>query len=224
MSEIEPLTSFVKEQISFHEKMAKKYDDNPYRHNIHLKTRERFQELEAYLQEIADRGTAKFDANNRSAKAQKRIQLTLEDIQDIPDDLLKELNVSDTDKQELLIEHIIATSGGVSSIDKILVELYRRTREVNKRNTLISRLYRMVQRGVIYRVPGKNGVYSTYELSPQEAKNMFGQTDDGEEASPAAPSTPPAPAPAPAAPPTPHPGDKLKQRLLSSAGSSIRRA
>jgi hypothetical protein len=88
------------------------------------------------------------------------------------------------------IEHIIAQSGGFLSLDKIMVELYKRTREIHKRNTLTSRLYRMAQRGTIYNVPGKKGVYSTYEISEQDAKKMFGQdvTDEAPSAQSSAPS------------------------------------
>jgi hypothetical protein len=174
MNKVETFIHFVKEQIAFQEKMANKYDDNAYRHNLHIKTAGKLNELLAYMEEIEERGHARFDSNNRGDSAKKRIKLTLEDIQNIPEELIKELNVTETDKQDLVIEHVIASSGGVLSLDKILVELYRKTREIHKRSTLISRLYRMVQRGVIYNVPGKKGVYSTYELSEQDAKRMFG--------------------------------------------------
>src|SRR5438046_6413225 len=114
---------------------------------------------------------------NRGDSPRKRIQLTYEEIEDAPEELLKELNITDTDRQEYLIEYLIAHAGGVLSLDKIMMQLFVRTKEVPRRNTITSRLYRMAGKGMIYNVPGKKGVYSTYELSEQEAKKMFGQLD-----------------------------------------------
>ena len=155
---------------------------------MHTKSKNRFAELADYLGQIKSHGLD-FDNNTlaRSVSAQKRIQLTYEDVQGLPEELVKELNISDTDRQEMIIEHIIAASGGVLSLDKILIELYRRTGEIHKRNTLTSRLYRMAQRGTIYNVIGKKGVYSTYEISETDAKKMFGQDGDAtaEEPTPA---------------------------------------
>jgi hypothetical protein len=90
-----------------------------------------------------------------------------------------------------------------------MVELYKRTKEVPRRNTMTSRLYRMAGRGMIYNVPGKKGVYSTFELTEQEAKKMFGQFDDIEEVQPPSPGEKATNAP---------PGDKIRTKLLDSAG------
>jgi hypothetical protein len=230
MRKIEDYVGFVKDQVQVQDKLATKYANEPYRHNRHLQARNSFSELAEYLEQIRAHGL-KFDDTslNRSLSAQKRIQLTFEDIQGLPEDLIKELNVSDTDRQEMVIEHIIAQSGGVLSLDKILVELWRRTGEVHKRNTMISRLYRMAQRGMIYNVPGKKGVYSTYEISEQDAKKMFGQDGDGGgEEPPTAPGpNPPAPTPsakATSAPaPRQFPTSKIKAELLGTTGSLTRR-
>jgi hypothetical protein len=205
MGKIDEYLEFVKEQIRVQDKLATKYDDEAYRRNLHVKSKHSFEELAGYLDQLKARRLEFDDASiNRSISAQKRIQLTLEDLQGLPDDLIKELNVTETDRQEMLIEQIIAQSGGFSSLDKILVELYRRTGEVNKRNTMVSRLYRMAQKGMIYNVPGKKGVYSTYEIPEADARKMFGQDGDSEESPPANPT-----------PPAPSASDKLKARLLA---------
>lgn len=219
MGKIEDYIGFVKDQVQIQDRLATKYDHEPYRSNRHVKARNSFAELAEYLEQIKDHGLD-FDDNsmNRSLSAQKRIHLTYEDIQGLPDELIKELNVTDTDRQEMVIEHIIAQSGGVLSLDKILVELYRRTREVHKRNTLTSRLFRMAQRGMIYNVPGKKGVYSTYEISEQDAKKMFGQDRETEETPP-----PPQP-PGPPSPPAGGGMDRLKARFLEGTASTGRKS
>ena len=74
---------------------------------------------------------------------------------------LKMARISESDKAEFTIVSLIDESGGVASLDQILVALYRKTGEISKRLGLNSRLYRMVQKGLIHSVPGKKGVYST---------------------------------------------------------------
>jgi len=177
MAKMESFIAFVKEQVLFQERMANKFSDDEYRRGLHMKTGNRFQELLQYLQELESRGSAVYNSNNRSTSAQKRILLTFEEVEGLPAELIKELNMNEADMQELVIEHIIAQSGGVLSLDKIMIELYKRTKEIPKRNATVSRLYRMAARGAVFNVPGKKGVYSTYELSDQDAKRMFGQTD-----------------------------------------------
>ena len=206
MGKIDDLVAFVKEQVQVQDRLAIKYDHEPYRRNRHVNTKNKFAELAEYLEQVKNRGLDFGDNSlNRSLSAQKRIQLTFEDLQGLPDELVKELNVTDTDKQEMVIEHIIAQSGGVLSLDKILVELYKRTGEIHKRNTLISRLYRMAQKKMIYNVSGKKGVYSTYEISEPDAKKMFGQDGESEDTSP----------------PAPTPGPKSRRDLQRSARSDL---
>jgi Fe2+ or Zn2+ uptake regulation protein len=212
VSKIEDYISFVKEQVSVQDKLSKRYEDDPYRRGLHAKAGESFSKLSGFLEEIRRKGTRDTAYLNRGSSPQKRIQLTYEDIENAPEELLKELNVSETDKQELLVEYLIAQEDGVLSLDRIMVDLYKRTREVPKRSTLISRLYRMVNRGMIYNVPGKKGVYSTYELSEQDAQKMFGLVDVEAEETPSSS--------APAQPPSGSANrvvDRLKSSLMSSS-------
>ena len=221
MGKIENYLAFVKEQVSVQEKLAKKYEED-YRRAMHIKTANGFAEIARFLEEIQKKGTEHLGYMNRGNAPQKRLFLTFEEIENAPEELLRELNISETDRQELLIEYIIAEHEGVFSLDKIMMELYNRTREVPKRSTVTSRLYRMVGRGMIYNVPGKKGVYSTYELSEQDAKKMFGQFDEsGEEAAiptvaPSAPTRNPV-----AAAPSGMSAQaaRLKERFLTSAAA-----
>lgn len=208
MAKIDDYLNFVKEQAAIQDRLATRYSDESYRSNRHIQAKQKFTELADYIEQIKSHGL-QFDSSslNRSISAQKRIQLTFEDIQGLPDELVKELSITDTDKQEMVIEHIIAQSGGYLSLDKIMVELYRRTGEIHKRNTLTSRLYRMAQRGMIYNVPGKKGVYSTYEIPEADARRMFGQ-DGAAEESPASP-------PAPATPSPPSTLERLRAKAMS---------
>jgi hypothetical protein len=94
--------------------------------------------------------------------------------------LIRELSISDADKQEFAIVGIINDGGGILSLDKIMVGIFRKTGEVVKRTATISRLYRMAQKGLIYSVPLKKGFYATRPTSEQDVRRIFG-TEDGEE-------------------------------------------
>lgn len=89
------------------------------------------------------------------------LRLSPSDIEDLPEELLAELSLNESDKKEFLIMDIIDEVGGVASLDRILVSLYRRTGEIEKRAKMVSRLYRMTTKNVIYALPDKKGVYST---------------------------------------------------------------
>lgn len=181
MGKIENYVEFVKEQVGVQQKLAKKYESSPYRKGQHLASAKNFAELEGFLTEIQTKGTQDTSYLNRGDSPQKRLLLTFEEIDGLPEELLKELNVSDTDKQDFMVEHLIAQAGGILSLDKIMIELYRRTGEIPKRNTITSRLYRMAGKGMIYNVPAKKGVYSTYEVTEQEVKKLFGNVEADEE-------------------------------------------
>jgi hypothetical protein len=177
MSLIERHLPFVKEQIEFQERMANRYDFQPWRREKHLNSANTFREL---AKDIAD-AQKRLDELSRHVDSTeniyKKISLTLDDLQGLPDELMQELSISESDKLEFSIVSVINESGGILFLDKILVGLFRQTKEVHKRNVLTSRLYRMRQKGVIFNVPGKAGCYSTRPISEQEAKRIFGQED-----------------------------------------------
>ncbi|TWC65285.1 hypothetical protein FBX98_11448 [Burkholderia sp. SJZ115] len=75
--------------------------------------------------------------------------------------MLAELSLNDSDRKDFLIVEIIDDIGGTASLDRILVNLYKRTGEIEKRTKLVSRLYRMVSKDLIYQSPDRKGVYTT---------------------------------------------------------------
>lgn len=198
MGKLDHYLAFVKEQVGVQQGLAKKYEDSPFRKGQHLKSAKNLIELADFLAEIQANGTQDTSYLNRGNSPQKRLLLTYEEIEGAPEELLKELNLSETDKQDLLIEYLIAKAGGVLSLDKIMLQLWKKSGEVPKRNTLTSRLYRMAAKGMIYNVPGKKGVYSTYEVTEEEAKKLFGndgEVDEPASVQPEATSASTAPAP-----------------------------
>lgn len=90
--------------------------------------------------------------------------LSWDELEGLPEELVAELSISDSDKTDFNIIGLIREAGDVASLDRIILNLYKQTGEIVKRANLNARLYRMVQKEQIYSVPGKKGVYSTTKL------------------------------------------------------------
>lgn len=171
---------FIKEHIAVQEKLAKKFDPgskyaNDFRYPLHVSNAERFKSL------LDDISAVDEDLDSRPSSGStvpKEFQLTLfpEEVDGLPQELLAELSESALpDRGETLLLHVINDRGGIATLDQVLVGLYRKTGEVMKRTTLTSKLYRMTQKGTVFVVPSKKGVYSTRRLSQEDVAAMFGE-------------------------------------------------
>lgn len=108
------------------------------------------------------------DFLDNHARAVVPMSPELGDLSDLPPDLIEELAVSQVDELEKQIKLVIGSFGGMADIDQVLVGLYRRFREKQKRRFIQNKLYRMATKNVIFAVPRKRG---TYTLTPPEAEH-----------------------------------------------------
>lgn len=169
MSDIAEFIEFVNQQSAFHARQAIRYVDDPRRSELHSNTATRFSSLAEFLVELQKSPAARhFDAESRNA----RLSLTWEEVEGLPDELLEELSISDSDKSDFNIISLINECGGVASLDRLLVAIYQQSGEVMKRLTLNSRLYRMVGKELIFSVPGKKGIYSTVPVDEETAEKL----------------------------------------------------
>lgn len=164
--------AFINEQITFHEKRVAEFKgkDQEWRRKIHLETAAKFKALAADL--------ALFEAQQNDNQKKpygigNPLSLSGDDIEGLPEELLKELSISDTDRTEFAIVNMIDDAGGILSLDKILIGLFKATGEIYKRQNLTNRLYRMAQKGMIFSVPSKKGAYSTTELTSEEVDELL---------------------------------------------------
>ena len=89
----------------------------------------------------------------------KPIPSTYGDLSDIPPELMKELAGIKVDDLEQQLFTIIKSGAGEVQLDSVLIELFRRFKIIQTRKFLQNKLWRMAQKGVIYSVPGRKGVY-----------------------------------------------------------------
>jgi hypothetical protein len=165
---------FVKQQAEFHVNMASRFGaESKYpdlkRSDKHTETAKQFQEL------IADVEEAEKLLDRVPARPVKQVQLSLsfDELEGLPEELLQELSISGGDRTDYTILRILEELGGIASLDRIIIGLFKQTGEVNKRSTITSRLYRMSQKGLIFPVPNKKGAYATQELTEEEVADIL---------------------------------------------------
>ena len=166
----------VKEQEAFHAKMAQAKANKPFAANLHKATSEKLHALAIDL-EMVD-ALLEVPPSPPAAVVPKKLpgqlSLSLEDIENLPDELIAELNLTDGDKAEFAIMNALEDAGGVITLDRLLIALYLATGEIHKRTALTNRLYRMTSKGRIFSVPGRKGVYTAEQLSTADAAALFG--------------------------------------------------
>lgn len=159
---LEESLAFVKSQAEFHDRMAERYGDDLRRSEQHQGTAQKFRQV-CYAVE-------KFSENRAldELSGAEKLHLSWEELEGLPDELLAELSISDSDQIDFSILGLIKEAGGIASLDRIILSLYRQTGDIVKRQNLNARLYRMVQKEQIYSVPGKKGVYATIKIVDSE--------------------------------------------------------
>lgn len=90
----------------------------------------------------------------------KPIPASYGDLSDLPPELVKELTGTKVDDLEQQLFTIIKTGGTEVDLDAILIELYRRFQVIQTRKFLQNKLWRMAQKGVVYSVPNRKGIYT----------------------------------------------------------------
>ena len=173
MDDVLQHVDFVKGQMEFHLRQADKFIDEPRRATLHTTTAAQFRLLLEGLNALRIwqdehpnwKDVGKVERSNR-------LTLSWDEIEGLPQELLSELSLSDSDRTEFNILSSIRELGGVASLDRLLVHIYRQSGEVMKRLTLNQRLYRMAQKDLIYSVPGKKGVYSIEPLSEDDIAEL----------------------------------------------------
>lgn len=166
---VENHLKFVNEQLAFQQKIIEGLAASPNKQKFHKLLLERYEALRNYLMNKDNRGGA---TGGNSSKG-IRLSLTPSDIAGLPESLLEELSISE-DRSEFAVLNVLEDAGGIASLDQLLVGIFKKTKDVYKRQALTAKLYRMSQKELIWGVPGKKGVYSTRPLTQEEADKLIG--------------------------------------------------
>lgn len=109
----------------------------------------------------------------------------LDEFADLPPELLAELSEGAKAQVDPVIK-AINDRGGTSTLDQILIDLYRATKEVHKRTIVQNKLFRLSKRDMCWSVPGKKGVYTTQKPEAVVAEPGVKEQPNKEEGPPAA--------------------------------------
>jgi hypothetical protein len=105
--------------------------------------------LEAMLQE-----------NEDLRQKTKPIPASYGDLSDLPPELMKELTGIKVDELEEQIFTVVKAGGAEVDLDQVLIELFRRFGSIQTRKYLQNKLWRMAQKGLVFSVPNRKGLYS----------------------------------------------------------------
>lgn len=91
----------------------------------------------------------------------KNVGSRIGDMSDLPENLIKQLNVAKLDDLESKVVAVLRDKfEGVANVDELMVGLYREFKHlVDDRRSFSNKLYRMQRAGLIESVPKRKGVY-----------------------------------------------------------------
>lgn len=86
--------------------------------------------------------------------------VTPADLVGLPDELIQQINISESDKDSWVILNAMNALGGTAHLDKILIQVWKDTGRIWDRTKFMAKLYRMhAINKIIRNVPTKKGVY-----------------------------------------------------------------
>jgi len=147
---IEKFLDFVKGQQAYHCRQVDRFAEDPTRSVQHKMISAQFQELADFLAALPQTVEPE-RARGRYSK--------FGDLSDLPSELLKEINLSDSDHLERQILLLADELGGEISVDELLIGLYRRYKVLQQRKVLVGKLSRMIRKGSLLSAQGRKGVY-----------------------------------------------------------------
>ncbi len=165
MNNIADHIDFVKSQIEYQDRRATATRSNPKKLNFHCESAEHFRSLLTFLEKTwidRDKNLPSHDVDPAGILFQKELA-------GLPKEVIEQLSIKNKDPQEILITELIDAAGGKLSLDRILIGIYYKTKEIVKRPLLTAKLYRMVQNEQIYKEPNKRSVYTTTPISQTDS-------------------------------------------------------
>lgn len=161
---------FIKEQAAHQRKQAAGQAEKNTKGAAQSTARaERFEQLIADIEEVSQQLPLLPSAQTPTEPNRPRLTLLPADLDGLPEEVLKQLGINESDRQELAIVEMLEQAGGMMTLDQIIIALWRQRQEIVERGKLNSKLYRMVHKEMIYSA-GK-GIYSTKPVEGAEVSD-----------------------------------------------------
>jgi hypothetical protein len=150
---------FVKKQIEYQDRRATVTREDKLKLHFHIETAKQFRSLLQFLEDTQSKDLHK---TPNITGIDPTGALMPKELIGLPQELIDELITGGgIDPQELMIVQLIEGAGGMLSLNRIQIGIYKNSGEIIKRPNLTAKLYRMVQSGMILRMPKKKGIYTT---------------------------------------------------------------
>ena len=181
MNTLESILPFFDSQIQMCNNLSQQsIDENMKR--VHDESAKQFQHIKNVIMSVIVENNMKKNENNSPINKQEikhnTLVLSKEDREGLPAELLEELKGVSRDIIENEIITIINSNEGYSTLDQLLVRIYKNTGKIYKRTSLTSKLHVMVKDGLIFSLLGNKGVYTTV---PQEKSHSEPNNDSVKE-------------------------------------------
>ncbi|MGB7815631.1 MAG: hypothetical protein WBL28_04685 [Methylotenera sp.] len=168
MYSVDDYIAFVKKQIDYQDRRAVMTRGDSKKNPFHVETAKQFRIMLEFLESLSNEPTL---VKNVISDINPIAPLLPKELVGLPQELIDELSAKGTDKQELLIMELIEAAGGTLSLDRILIGIYNKSGVIMKRPAATAKLYRMIQKEMIYTVPKKKGIYTT--IKPKNGDDLF---------------------------------------------------
>lgn len=119
------------------------------------------------------------DGDAARAVLSNPMSITPEHLKGLPQELIDQISISETDRFEANVVHLVGSAAGSTMLlDNIMIGMYLMTNEMHQRQPLANKLYRMTRKGLLYSVTGRKGYYTTIKPENVEIEGSEGATED----------------------------------------------
>lgn len=168
MTKLSDFLPLVKGQIAHNQRCLKKYNENS---RGWKECQKRINDFSEFLGFIESQDDSQISSINPTQTKTPILTLSPSDLEGLPPELLSELAISESDQADFQILAVIDERGGIATLDQILIGLYHKTGEIYKRTRLNSKVYRLIQKGLLKGVEGKKAVYALPDYDDQSEED-----------------------------------------------------
>lgn len=163
MESIADVVEFCQSQATFHLRRAQHKKAGPQKVAAHEQLAAKFSSAAQILSAAPD------DTDREPTSHEGLFVIDPFDLGDLPSELVEQLAIPQSDQDDAKIVRLLRLAQRPLSINEVMVALYRRFGEVQKRNAVNARLYRMTQRGDLLKL--EKGVYTLPPTSGPDSES-----------------------------------------------------
>lgn len=166
MLTLQECVEFCNKQAAYHERVSTDQKIKPHQVKKHREAAQGLRGVLEYLYSVPAKISEGIASANHVVDSEETNLFDLDPFRlgDIPDEFVEELKISRADKADAQILELFRIAKRPLNISEVLIGLYRKFGQQEKRTALSARLYRLTQGGQLESVEGERGVYKLNEI------------------------------------------------------------